>query len=129
MSTSLTRELEYLDWLIDVEKLPAERVDGVDCSHFRGLVDYDGYTDMVIERNRLERAGQPTPPPEVIDTQRRSQFVVDVWIDEDEHIRQLTVDVRFPTPDPDTGEDVWNTSISTTTYSDFNQPITIEPPV
>jgi len=128
MSASLARELEYLDWLTDVEKLPAEYVDGVDCSHFRGRVDMDGYTDMVVERNRLERAGQPTPEPEILDLQRRQERLVELWIDDDGYIRRLTVNVRFPIPDPDTGEEVWVTGLSTIRYFDFNQPITIEPP-
>jgi hypothetical protein len=130
--TSLARELECLNWLIDVEKLPAEYVDGISCSHFRGRVDMDGYTDMLIERNRLERPGQPTPEPEILDLQRRQVRLVEVWIDDDEHIRQLTFDARFPfrypTLDPDTSEEVWATSLSTILYFDFNQPITIEPP-
>jgi len=122
--------LDILNWLIDIERLPDEAVDGVTCSHYRGRVDRNSYVDMLIETYWL-KGGISELDPVVLkgfDRMRRQEIDVDLWIDGEDYIRQFRTDARFPMPDSDTGEEVWGTGVDTVRYFDFNEPIVIEPP-
>ena len=48
----LHSELQLYRFLINLEKLPAEDITGVNCSHYRGSVDFNSYVDWRIEENR-----------------------------------------------------------------------------
>jgi hypothetical protein len=37
--------LDYLLFLVDLEKLPSEEIDGIDCLHYRGKVNVDTLTE------------------------------------------------------------------------------------
>lgn len=117
--------LELLDTLTDLEKLPDEKIDGVDCFHYRGRVDID----RMVDKWKAEL--DPAEPGyeervEALERQRRMKTEVELWIDKDDYlIRQMKHDMRVPSED--TGE--WDTSNSIVRYYDFNEPITIEPPL
>ncbi len=58
---------------------------------------------------------------------RQNEAVAEFWIDEEGYIRQLKTEKRS-LAGPNGGQDEWTTEITVIRYSDFNQPITIEPP-
>ena len=119
------KQLELLNWLVELEKLPDEEIDGVSCSHYRGRLDQDSYVDML--RKRDEEAYEQIPP-EYLELMRQYDLFVELWIDGDDYIRQQRSEVRFPEPDSTTGDEKWVSGVSTTRYFDFNEPIHIEPP-
>jgi len=119
------KQLELLNYLVELEKLPDEEIDGVNCSHYRGRVDQDSVVDMLRKRDE-EAYGQI--PPEYLEMMRRQEIVIELWIDGDDYIRQQRSEFRFPEPDSTTGDEKWVTGFSTTRYFDFNEPISIEPP-
>ena len=58
-SISLEKELEPLNWLVDLEELPGEVIDGVVCLHYRGRVDQDAYVNMLKETAEREYGQLP----------------------------------------------------------------------
>ena len=116
------KQLELLNYLVELEKLPDEEIDGVNCSHYRGEIDQDSYVDMLRERDKEWYA---QIPPENLELMRRREIVVELWIDGDDYIRQQGTEFRSPDP---ISQEKWVTGLSTTRYFDFNEPICIEPP-
>jgi len=129
--------LELLDTLTDLEKFPDEKIDGVDCFHYRGRVDIDRMVDErkaeldPAQRDYKERL-------EALEQQRQMKIEVELWIGKDDYlIRQIKRDIEAPwrglSCDPASGGVVelegWSHSSSMVKYYDFNEPITIEPPL
>lgn len=113
--------LEPLDSLIDLEQLPEEQIDGVDCLHYRGKVDLDS----LVEKTRVPY--QQTP--ELLEVMRRASIDVELWVGKDDYlIRQMITRGRFPESEPGTGEEKWATQTTIMRFYDFNKPIAIEPP-
>jgi len=125
-STFLTKEmtLKMLDSLVDLEELPDEKVDDSACFHYRGWVDLakqiedtdgldpsdPGYEDMM---EQVERA-------------RDINYIIELWIGKEDYlIRQAMQTYRVPAEE----EGQWNEYNLTMRNYDFNQPITIEPPL
>ncbi|HBR10594.1 TPA: hypothetical protein DD712_05040 [Candidatus Acetothermia bacterium] len=102
----LSREktLELLGQLTDLERLPDQKIDGVNCFHYRGRVVEEEAGGMRIE--------------------------VELWIGKDDYlIRQMKMEhEEIPLEDEDIGP--WGpfTSRSVTRFYDFNEPIEIKPP-
>ncbi len=114
------KQLELLNYLVELEKLPDEEISGANCSHYRGRVDQDSYLDMLRKTDEEDYA---QIPPEYLELMRQQEIVIELWIDGDDYIRQQRSEFRFPT-----SEETWVTGFSTTRYFDFNEPIFIEPP-
>ncbi len=130
-SSILSKEdtLKIIDSLTDLEKLPDEKIEGVDCSHYRGRVDIDR---MVEEQMANLDPAQPgyeemlEAMEQALEQARQMKIEVELWIGKDNYlIRQMKHDMRMPAEN--TGQ--WNTSSSMVRYYDFNEPIEIEPPV
>jgi hypothetical protein len=115
-------------YLVDLERLPDDYIDRVKCSHYRGRVDQVDFVDMLMRRQVQLYGEVPGGMAEGLEWTRRQSHEVELWIDEDDYVRQRTVDVRFPKPDSATGEEIWLTWSGTTRYYDFNETIVIEPP-
>lgn len=98
-------DFQHPDLLTDLEKLSDERIDGVECLHYRGKVD--------------------------VDTEWRTD--VELWIGKDDYlIRQMKSDTQMPVAESTSRgveEEKWCMISSLAKYYDFNQPIGIEPPV
>ena len=125
-SISLEKELEPLNWLVDLEELPSEVIDGVACLHYRGGVDQDAYVDMLKETAE-RKYGQIS---EHLEEMRRWMMGFELWVEKDIHlIRQLKSELRFGIINPDTREENLVTRSTTKQFYDFNQPIEIEPPM
>jgi len=116
--------LEILDTLTDLEKLPDEKIKGVDCLHYWGRVDIDR---MVEEQMANLDPAQPGYEQmlEAMEQARQMKIEIELWIGEDDYLtRQMKHDMQVPSEDA--GQ--WNTSSSLVKYYDFNEPIQIEPP-
>lgn len=102
----LSREktLELLGQLTDLERLPDQKIDGVECFHYRGRIVGEEAGGMRIE--------------------------VELWIGKDDYlIRQMKMEHEEILPeDEDIGPWGPSTSSSVTRFYDFNEPIEIEPP-
>ena len=113
--------LEPLDSLIDLEQLPDEQIDGVECFHYRGKADIDslvGKTGMAYQQT-----------PEFLEVMRRTSIDAELWVGKDDYlIRQMITRIRFPESEPGTGEEEWGTQTTIFRFYDFNKPIAIEPP-
>ena len=124
-SISLEKELESLNWLVDLEQLPDEVIDGINCWHYRGKVDMDAYVDMLQKTTKSED-GQF---PEHLEEMRRWMRNFELWVEKDSYlIRQLKSEERFAWVNPDTGEESLFTGSTTKQFYDFNEPISIKPP-
>jgi hypothetical protein len=122
---SLEKEIEPLYWLVDIEKLPDEEIDGVACLHYRGRVDQDAYVDMLQERAEREEGQVPD-----LEGMRHWMMDFELWVEKDSYlIWQLQGELRFTRIDPDTGQESLVIESITKRFYDFNQPIEIEPPV
>ena len=117
---TLERDLERFNYLVKLEKLPDEEIGGVNCSHYRGSVDYDAWLDMRIKRCPECYEGIP---PESLEQMRQQELSTEFWIDGDDYIRQHRTEGRFRNSD-----EKWITGFGVTRYFDFNEPIYIEPP-
>jgi len=121
-SSILSKEdaLEIIDSLTDLEKLPDEKIENVDCIHYRGTVD----VGRVIEEQKAKL--NPTQPHyeemlKGLEDMRNMKTEVELWIGKEDYlIRQLRQDMEVP---------MEGTSRVTVKYYDFNEPITIEPPL
>ena len=116
--------LEILDTLTDLEKLPDEKIKGVDCLHYWGRVDIDR---MVEEQMANLDPAQPGYEQmlEAMEQARQMKIEIELWIGEDDYLlRQMKHDMQMPAEN--TGQ--LNTSSSMVKYYDFNEPIQIEPP-
>ena len=131
----LNQELYPSEFLINLERLQDEEIGGVNCKHYRGKVDYDAYVNMQIEETKklqetpviLIEGGGNVSWMEWIEKTRQNEAVAEFWIDGEGYIRQLKTEKRF-LAEPTGAQDEWTTEVTITRYSDFNQPITIEPP-
>lgn len=112
--------LKLLDSLTNLEKLPDEKIEGVDCIHYRGKVDVDR---MIEEQKAKLDPRQPHYQEmlEGLEAMRGMKVQVELWIGKEDHlIRQLRQDIEVP---------LEGTSSVMMKYYDFNEPITIEPPL
>ncbi len=113
--------LEPLDSLIDLEQLPEEQIDGVDCLHYRGKTDIDSLVE------KTGRGYQQTP--EFLEVMLRTSIDAELWVGKDDYlIRQMITTIRSPESEVGTGEEKWVTQTTIFRFYDFNKPIAIEPP-
>lgn len=121
---------ELLQSLINLELLPDETIDGTDCYHYRGMVDFtrlhkeliaqldpeDPYYE--IRKESLERSAEFTRQL------WRQEF--EIWIGKDDYLLRKEIMFYQITP-PEPEEQV--TATRTMRYYDFNETIVIMPPV
>ncbi len=140
------RTLELLNLLVDIETMPEETVDGVDCYHYRGTVDMEKWLDWA--RPYLEQAlewiyeymiekypdfdFEPFDPEEMMKTVPSIfnifEETYEFWIGKDDYlIRQLKDVMQSLMNLSEVG--VFHLAVSTSQYYDFNEPIVIEPPL
>jgi len=118
--------LRVLDSLTKVEKLPDERITGVDCLHLRGEVDL---------QKRAEKAKASLDPADPryeemvrsVDEQIASgkKEEIEVWIGKEDYlIRQVKHEGQSSS-----GDGSFDAFSAVVKYYDFNKPIVIEPPL
>ncbi|HEX8205285.1 MAG TPA: LppX_LprAFG lipoprotein [Solirubrobacteraceae bacterium] len=116
--SSPAEQLKYLKAMSDLEELGTETIDGVETTHYKGVVDLRKYPDTLPEGEReqarrnvdklIELAGTSTTPTEV-------------WIDEDSLVRRqkMTMSQKKPV-ETKTEMDV--------RYTDFGKDVDIQAP-
>jgi hypothetical protein len=133
---SLNSVFHLYSFLGSVEELPAENIGNVSCRHYKGDVDYDSYIDNQIEKTKklyetpiiLTEGEGNISLIDWMEMTRQNEAVAEFWIDGEGYIRQLKTEKRS-LAGPTGGQDEWTAEITVIRYSDFNQPITIEPPL
>ena len=125
--SSLENMLHPLNWLVDLERLQDEEIDGVPCSHYRAKFDSNSYADT-METRAQEEYGQTTEMiSEYSELIRQWEMDIELWVDGDDYIRQLKTEGRFP-DNPSASTMQWGSLSNIMRYFDFNEPICIEPP-
>jgi len=130
LAPSKEKTQELLQSLVNVELLPDETIDGKDCFHYRGMVDFaSGYEEQIaqldpenphyeLRKESLERSA------EYLRQLWRQEF--EIWIGKDDYLLRRKIQFFQVTP-PEPEEQV--TATMTTRYYDFNEPIVIAPPL
>jgi hypothetical protein len=119
----ITEVLEPLDLLIDLEQLPDEKIDNVQCLHYRGRMDMDAF----VQREEAGTGSQL--PPELWELMRRGSMEVELWVGKDDYlIRQMKRLDHMPEWEAGTAEASWIRQTTVIRFYDFNEPISIEPP-
>lgn len=114
-------ELEILYMLVDLERLPDEKIGGLILSHYRGKVDRDSYFEMMETK-----AGEQLPEHPDLEVIRRLEIDVEVWIDADNYLRQTESEWRLP--EPGLGDDGFTGQGHHLRFHEINEPIAIERP-
>jgi hypothetical protein len=122
-----------------LEKLPDDRLDGVNCFHCRGRVDVDRKVEE--EKAKVMAALDPSAPgyqeklasQELTwEWQRKWKIEYELWISrEDCFMRQQKYKVQIPAMQSPTGEKI-RSGVERTVlmhYYNINEPIKIEPPL
>jgi hypothetical protein len=126
--------LKMLDSLTDLERLPDEIIDGMDCLHYMGRIDMERQVAENIRSMQDNRDQFGLPPltdedlarfEEEMSYLRDIKINVELWIGEDDYlIRQFKTDQQLP----DYLGTVHRTSM-TMRYTSFNEPVSIQPPL
>jgi len=128
-SISLEKQLEPLNWLVDLKQLPNEEVDGVNCWHYQGKVDMDSYVDTLKEAAETKDWRMSEQQTDNIEEMRSRKWNFKLWVEKDTYLmRQLKDEMSLTMVNPDTGEESLFTGNTTMRFYDFNRPISIEPP-
>ncbi|MGD9142291.1 MAG: zf-HC2 domain-containing protein [Dehalococcoidia bacterium] len=124
--------LELLDELTGVEKLPEEEIEGIRCLHYIGRLDMEKRIEEMKSAIRESNAESDIPAisdeqmEEIAEGMRSIDVSYELWIGKDDYLlRQMKVEQTVPGGDD--GEDMFASMVMR--YSDFNQPIVIEPPL
>jgi hypothetical protein len=113
----LSREttLEYLDRMMDIENLPDETVNGIECFHYAGIYDI---ARSIARMQRVE--------VEELSPALRGMYArVELWIGKGDYLIRKMHRVRQKAGAPD----ILGTVDMTINYLSINEPIVIEPPI
>jgi hypothetical protein len=109
----------------DIEELGQEEVRGVETTHYRATVDLDEAVDGTAEIGELpdEMREQLEAEIERMKNQTGLETLpVDVWLDEDDLVRRIRIDVTFPVQGEELGLEM------TTDFFDFGVDVDVAPP-
>jgi len=112
--------LEILDSLTGLQKLPDERIEGTDCLRYQGRVDVEQKIKELKARLDPEEAGCEERL-KGLEALRTTKTEVELWIGKDDFlIRQMKSIME---------SSVHGNAVVVVKFYDFNEAITIEPPV
>jgi hypothetical protein len=136
---------KMMEMLFDVETLPEEEINGIECYHFRGIVDTEKYLEWyhplyiesLIEYNETVEEGQITMDPEqswegMVDFQRAKETIYEYWIGKDDYImRKRVITDRLLEANTLPVDDLSHESTQQTIsyYINFNEPVEIIAPL
>ena len=136
---------KMMEMLFDVETLPEEEINGIECYHFRGIVDTEKYLEWyrplyiesMIEYNETVEEGQITMDPEqswegMVDFQRAKETIYEYWIGKDDYImRKRVITDRLLEANTLPVDDLSHESTQQTIsyYINFNEPVEIIAPL
>jgi len=115
---SPAEQLDYLRAMADLEEVGTEQIDGVETTHYKGVVDLRKYPDAVPESEReearrsvdklIELSGDATTPTEV-------------WIDDESLVRRQKMTMTQTKP-------AKSTTKMDIRFTDFGKSVSIEAP-
>jgi hypothetical protein len=125
-SNMITREatMRWMEMLGDIVVLPEEDIEGVRCLHIRGLRDAEKIL-LAHQRDMMEMGFPPRSDEEFqkqVEEYRSmmGESTMELWIGKDDYlVRQVRMDTQ---------KEGYH-SASLYKYYDFNEPVSIEPPV
>jgi hypothetical protein len=131
-----------LDWsqafgsLVGLTELADEKIDGVDCHHYKGEIDMKARADEAMSRMPELNPADPNyalgrqAREAAVESMRNTKSSVEFWISRGDYlVRQVKSDVESITPaGADNTTAQTSQSASTHRYFDFNADIKIEPP-
>lgn len=124
---TVEQTLEFLRLLNDLEQLPDEKIEGIDCLHFKGEVNMDRMVEEQIARLDPAQPGYEEWVKSLEQQLLNIKMELELWIDKDDYlIRQLKQDMHVPPKASEQTE--WVTFSVVEKYYDFNEPIAIESP-
>jgi len=134
LTPSAESTFQLLDSLTDLEKLPEEEINGVDCLHCRGRVDMERKVEK--QKAELEATLDPSEPGyqqrlKFMEWQLKLKINEELWISRgDCLVWQRKSETQMPAMQSPTGEIIQGEAKSTMLvhYYDINEPIKIEPP-
>jgi hypothetical protein len=122
--------LNALDLLVEPEPLRLEKINGIECFHYKGTVDLESQWEKMISES-LDPS-QPDYEDRLkmlegeLETIRETTIEYEIWIGRDDLlVRQMKYTGRMPSEDKAT----WDTSDTTIQLYDINQPVVVEPPL
>jgi hypothetical protein len=126
--------LASLDWLVSVERLPDETIDGVVCYHYRGTGDEGKIVAVLLAQQKEYLESRGLDPSGTVaqqmeesarEQQRELETVYDFWIGKDDYLVRQWQRVTRGQP---MAVEVYEMT-GTFRYSDFNTEIVIRPPL
>ena len=139
----ISDDFRALGTLRNTETLPDEKIDGINCHHYREkqypVIDIEAEMeklDTYLEENPQLLAGTESMSLEEIKEQAKAELqrmaegetVIEVWIGKDDYLlRQMKMVIRSIQPGPDV-EDEWVTTTRLQKWTGFNEPIEIVAP-
>jgi hypothetical protein len=136
---------KMMEMLFAVEVLPEEKVNGIDCYHFRGIQDTEKwlewyrpiYIKSLTEYNETSDEGQIRMDPEqswegMVDFQRAKETIYEYWIGKDDYIlRKRVITDRLLEANTLAIDDLSHESTQQTIsyYLDLNEPVEITAPL
>ncbi len=94
IGVTLTKEdtLELLGWLINLNRLPDEKIDGVNCFHYQGEIDMDKYVAKYIAtvtKQHPEMADEPLLS-RMAEQMRTIRQEIELWVGKDDYLMRQT---------------------------------------
>jgi hypothetical protein len=118
-----------LDQLSDIEERAVEVIDGVNCRHYRGRIDFAKQIEEQIASLDPEQSNYEMMVEALemqVEAMQEIKTDIGVWVGKDDGlVRQVYYEARVPTED---GKSVSST-VTVIRYFDINAAITIEPPL
>ena len=134
LTRSVSKEavLSYLGNLTDIQALPDEAIENVNCLHYLGKWDVEKQI-AETKRSLMEYYDEVgiEPDEEEIDKQLEKmhsiEMKIELWIGRDDYlIRQLKMNEKLPDDDEGLGFSIISVTMK---YYDLNQPVNIEAPL
>jgi hypothetical protein len=109
----------------DIEELGQAEVRGVETTHYRATVDLDEAVEGTAEIGELSDEMREQLEAEIERMKNQTDLEtlpVDVWLDEDDLVRRIRMDVTFPVEGEELGLEM------TTDFFDFGVDVDVDPP-
>ena len=107
--------IEYLAGATDVQEVGTEKIRGVDTTHYEAIIDYEALAGEKPElAETLDR---------VVEMLGESRVPVEVWLDDDDLVRKMVMEMPMPEMGAQTGDMMYAME-----FYDYGTPVEIEVP-
>jgi hypothetical protein len=133
------KTLEALDTIKDIEKMPDEKINGIEYYHYKGTIDMEKWLEKtrnyriqqfqgMIDRNPTLKLSLENMLKASEDMWRTKNITNEFWISKDDYLIRRWRQVVETLPGQPVLGGIY-TAIATFDYFDFNKPIQIEVPI